>query len=295
MKILLYCPTYMKNGKMALDDRTKYSIEALIVPDSVTMDIEIDTVNPIPLTGKARQDHENTLIKYRKARQKVLNENYDALLTIEHDMIVPADALVKMLETDADVVYGLYLFRHVKPVLNCLRAVKADWADMSVSFFPELIEKGFRDGCLECSGAGYGCTLIHRRVLEILDFRRAEDGHPSSDMPFATDCLRHNFKQICRFDIPCGHIKADKTVLWPHGEGGTKMSDMVKIYVYQSFNADINGQNKHFKEGTEAEMPEDSAHEFVRAGFVGYVVKKPATKVVPPAKKTTTTKKAAVK
>lgn len=280
MKILLYCPTYeVSKGKLAAHQATLDSIDALIIPDGVDMDVSIDPYNPLPVTGIAKQDHENTLIKYRRARQRVLAQHYDVVLFIEHDMIVPEDALVKMLNTDADVVYGLYLFRHVSPVLNCLRDVKARWVDMSVTFFDELREKGYKQGWLECSGSGFGCTLIHRHVLERIDFRRAESGHPVPDMPFATDCLRAGYKQICRFDVQCGHIKTDGSVIWPSKTGGDIMAN-VKIYVYRSFNANISGKTEHFEEGEKAEMPEQYAGEFMRAGYIGVIEDKPAVKVV---------------
>jgi hypothetical protein len=281
MKILLYCPTYTKDdGELALHPETQESINNLIIPEDVTLDIEIDAYNPLPITGISKTDHENTLLKYRKARQKVLSEGYDALLTIEHDMIIPEDALVKMLNTDAVVVYGLYLFRHINPILNALRAVKAQWADMSLSFFPEIVEKAANQGWIECSGAGYGCTLIHRQALERLDFHRTENGHPCSDMPFATDCLREGFKQICRFDVLCGHIKPDGEVLWPSLKGEDYMNENIKIYVFRSFNANIDGRTQHFEEGEESEIPKKYADDFIRAGFITDVRAEPAVKVV---------------
>ena len=162
MKILLYCPTYKKgNGELALYRETQESINKLEVPKGMELTINIDAFNPKSIVGRIKEDHENTLLKYKRARQKVLNDGYDALFTVEHDMIIPKDALVKMLDTKADVVYGLYYFRHVKPVLNALRAVAVDWPDMSMSFFPEYIKKGKRQGWIECSGAGMGCTLIY--------------------------------------------------------------------------------------------------------------------------------------
>jgi hypothetical protein len=289
-KILLYCPTYTKsNGELAMRPETQASISRLVIPEGVDLDIEVDTFNPMPVDVDRKSKHENTLIKYRKARQRVLNEGYDALWTVEHDMIIPEDALVKMLDTDADVVYGLYLFRHLTPMLNALRATTGRYANMSVSAFPELVAKGKRQGWLEVSGAGNGCTLIYRRVLEKIDFHRADGGVPIPDLPFATDCIQNGFKQIARFDVPCGHIKPDGTILQPFTEGGDSVSS-IKIYVYRSFNANIAGRSQHFEEGTEAEMPEDYVNDYARAGFIEIVKPKPAVKVV--TKPKTTSKKA---
>jgi hypothetical protein len=280
MKILLYCPTYKVDGKrLALHKRTQESIHDLIVPDGVELDFVIAHNNPHPRTGVSKVDHENTLYQYRQARLRVLNESYDALFIVEHDMIIPEDALVRMLATDADVVYGLYMFRKGLPLMNCLRATTGRWIDMSVTNFPELIRKGKRQGWLECSGAGFGCTLISRAVLLKLDFHRADTGHPIPDMPFANDCIQNGYKQVCRFDVPCGHIKPDGEVLYPFRKGGHEMGDRVKIYVYTTFNALVDSGLRHFVEGEETDVPKEFADDYVRAGFIGIVKDKPAVKI----------------
>lgn len=281
MRILLYCPTYkIKSGELAMRNETQESITNLIIPDGVSVDVHVDAINPLPHDGDRKNRHENTLIKYRKARLEMLNGGYDALLTIEHDMIVPEDALEKMINTDADVVYGLYMFRHLKPIMNALRTTTGRYIDMSVSIFPEMIKKGKRQGWLKVSGAGFGCTLMHRRVLEKIDFHRTKNGDvPIPDMPFAEDCVQNGFIQICRFDVQCGHIKPDGTVLWPFDKEGDAMNK-VKIYVLRTFNANIGGKQQHFEEGTETEIEKEEALDYVRAGYIGLVESKPAVKVV---------------
>jgi len=292
MKILLFCPTYkISDGELALRAETKASIDTLKIPDGVELEIEISTNNPSEITGNSKQDHENTLYQYRYARQRMLSGDYDCLFIVEHDMIIPEDALVKMLATDADVVYGLYLFRHVKPVLNACRAVSSRWPDMSLSLFPEIVNKARAQGWIEVSGSGFGCTLIRRKVLEKLDMRRSEiGGHPSPDMPFAADCMRNGFRQICRFDVICGHIKPDGDVLIPF-ERGENMSESIKIYVMRSFNANIGGKSVPYKEGDTAEMPSEYVDDYMRCGYITYA-EEPAVKIInkPKVKATKTVK-----
>jgi len=292
MKILLFCPTYkLSDGELAIHDETRESIEALIIPEGVEIEIEISTNNPNLISGNSRQDHENTLYQYRYARQRMIGGDYEYLFIVEHDMIIPEDALVKMLDTDADVVYGLYLFRHVTPVLNACRAVSSRWPDMSLSLFPELAKKAKAKGWIEVSGSGFGCTLIKRKVLETFDMRRSEiGGHPAPDMPFAADCMRNGFKQICRFDVICGHIKPDGDVLIPF-ERGDSMSKPIKIYVMQSFVANLGGKSVPYKEGELAEIPNEYAEDYMRCGFITLAVE-PAVKIInkPKVKATKTVK-----
>ena len=52
----------------------------------------------------------NIAHNYNKARDLVMSNGYDALMTVEADMVIPTNALSKMIKHDADVVYGLYCF-----------------------------------------------------------------------------------------------------------------------------------------------------------------------------------------
>ena len=281
MNILLFSPTYIKSdGSMAIHDETVSCINDLTIPEGVNVDVKISTNNPYQHSGIARQDHENTLYQYRHARKMVLDGGYDAVLFIEHDMIVPEDALVKMLNTKADVVYGVYLFRHANPVLNACRSVKAKWPDQSLSFFPDIVKQALKQGWIEVSGAGFGCTLIYRKVLEKIDMRRSDiGGHPSPDMPFAADCMHNNFKQIARFDVICGHIKPDGEILIPFEKGETDVTKAMKIYVFRTFNANIGGHSVHYEEGEIKDMPTEYIDDYMRAGYIGYATE-PAVKVV---------------
>jgi len=298
MKILLFCPTYkLDNGELAIRNETLESISKIKVPEGVDLEVEISTNNLKAITGIRNVDHENTLHQYRYARQRILDGNYDYLFIIEHDMIIPEDALVKMLATDSDVVYGLYMFRCFKPILNACRAVNSKWPDMSLTNFPEIVKKAREQGWIEVSGGGFGCTLIRRKVLETFEMRRNEPaGSPCPDMPFAADCLRHGFKQICRFDVICGHIKPNGDILIPFERGETMSENMngsIKIYVMRNFVANIDGESVPYKEGTTAEMPVEYANDYRRCGFITFA-EEPAVKIAnkPQAKAVKTVKKA---
>ena len=115
-------------------------------------------------------------------------------------------------------------------------------------------------------------------------------------MPFAADCLRHGFKQICRFDVICVHIKPNGDILIPFERGETMsetMSETIKIYVMRSFNANIDGKSVPYKEGAIAEMPVEYANDYRRCGFITFA-EEPAVKIAnkPQAKAVKTVKKA---
>ena len=281
MRILLFCPTWSERGVQAIRPETVECIKSLVHPEGVEVTVKISDNNPYERTGDRRGDHENTLFQYQLARELTLKGGYDYLFTVEHDMIVPKDALIKLLEINAGVAYGVYRFRQNPAILNVYRAVskKARFPDFSLDYFPETLERARRQVITECSGLGFGCTLIKREVLEKVEIRRFEvGGHPSPDMQFAADCMRNNVVMKAHFGVSCGHIKPDGTVLWPD-ESEDNMSK-VKIYINRPFRFTVDGRSIRFKEGEQSELPEDSALELSRAGYLTILDEEPAVKIV---------------
>lgn len=150
------------------------------------------------------------LAKYRRARLMLLEGGYDALLTVESDMILPDDALERLLEVKADVVYGLY----------CSRRAPYPWlifGDDERSGLRRIREpeaaKAWGYTLTSC-GAGLGCTLIRRRALEMLDFRMAGDS-PPCDWHFSIDAMRAGMQQAHDLRVICGHILGDGKAVFP--------------------------------------------------------------------------------
>lgn len=146
----------------------------------------------------------NICHNYQKARRWVLDNDYDYLFTVEADMIIPPDALTKLLAVDTDVAYGLYCFKNT--------STWSAWTELdmehgrSIRKDPELA-KGFWGKVIEVAGVGMGCTLIRRNVLEALDFR-VDDFNPDvhNDWVFAYDLQQKGFTQKCDLSVVCGHI-----------------------------------------------------------------------------------------
>ena len=111
MKILLFCPLNPSKdhaGKptVQLFGRTNTSI---FQQNYEPLDIWFSKGDNPFFDSNGRH---NIAHNYNKARKWVLENDYDALFTVEADMIVPPDALEKLLAVDADVAYGLYCFKN---------------------------------------------------------------------------------------------------------------------------------------------------------------------------------------
>jgi len=214
MKILVYVPTQPR--KPYVQDETVKSIFNLswIEPLQIVFDHQdIKGIEPADL-GNA-----NLAKKLNRARGIVLEHKYDALLTIESDIIVPELTLERLTKVDADVVYGLYVSRH------------ADHKWMVFTEYTPTSNKKFYKmpgvcidawgQVVESVGVGTGCTLISRRVLEKLPFHSPSGGR-APDSHLSYDCQEYGFTQAHDLGVVCGHIYTDE-IYWPTPDGGYRM------------------------------------------------------------------------
>lgn len=266
VKVLVFCPTYKRGGLDQFWPDSRASFDALIAPDGVEVVREIGTDNP---WDHRYHRYRNTLHQFQQARQHALDGGYDALVQFESDMIVPADGLVKLWETPAPVVYGLYVLRHGSNVVNAFRHLRGSPnIDQSLSLFPDEYEKAVKAGAYLVSGCGSGFTLIRREVLERFEFRAWDDGISyAPDWAFATDCQRAGVLQMARFDVQCGHIEDDGNILWP----GTQPMIKKRVKVLADFTGHDGNDTRRFTAGTVDEIAGTMTDDFIRAGYISVI------------------------
>lgn len=142
-----------------------------------TGSVYIGTVGPDREPGEARDSIENILrrpgdegpfparaTKGYEARQWHINSfiggKHDFLLLLDHDMIIPADTLIRLLEHKLPFVSGLYMRRQYAPIAPVwFRPFAGKWP---IEPWIGPVERGK----LHPIGAsGWGCMLIHREVI----------------------------------------------------------------------------------------------------------------------------------
>ena len=210
--LLLFCPTYR------LEPET---VEAILGQSYQPIDILFTRDNPHSLEDRGRA---NILHNYRKGRRACLDGGYDAMLCIESDVIPPPDCAEKLLAVDADVVYGLYAFRWSGGVNVTWPSVGSDGKKgknpgESLTTRPEY--QKVKGKVIDCSGAGTGCVLIRRHVLERVDFRLDPKykSHPTGaggfpDTYFTRDVHRE-FSMKADLSVICGHKREDGQIVYP--------------------------------------------------------------------------------
>jgi hypothetical protein len=170
----------------------------------------------------------NLMKKQEQVRQLLLASDYDYLLFVEDDMVVPQDTIQRLLDCDADVAYGLYVFRREPYLWSAYSVINEEqMVGYPLNAVPEAAAAAW-GRVVDVDGVGFGCTLIKRRVLEQIAFRVGwDEPHPGgevshSDFYFAVDCLRADFTQRCNTSLLCGHIhplnekgKYDPSIILP--------------------------------------------------------------------------------
>lgn len=213
-----------------------------------------------PLPGR---NLDNVLAQYQKAWQMALAGGYDALLTVEHDMVLPPNAIQKLYETDAPVVYAIYMLRHGTHTLSAWRYENNRNMGMSLSLYPNEAREAFKQGWARVCGVGWGCTLIRREVLEQVNIR-STGGGDAGDIAFATDCVQSGILQIARFDVPCLHIEPNGNMLDPHFQGGI----VARVLALKTFTANVSGHSTPMIKDRYYTVPVDVGYELARAGYV---------------------------
>jgi len=194
--------------------------------------------------------------QHKLGRKMALDGGYDAMLIVEHDMLLPVGCIQKLWDTPAPVVYAAYMLRHGQKVVNLFRKEGKN-VGMSISLYRGEVARARRWGVLEVSGAGFGCTLIRREALERIPFRGTDS---PSDLPFAADCLKHGLLQLGRMDVACGHIDDDGRLLTV-----SELADQTaRVLALQNVVTPSGPMKKDRYYSIDAEL----ASELQRAGFV---------------------------
>ena len=156
----------------------------------------------------------NTLIYNARnliARQAVEN-GFDRVLWLDSDVVVEPDTLIRLsadMDTGLDFVTGVYFMRKnpTKPVVYSelywrLSEEGAEAGQDSIDTIPS--------GLFEIAGAGFGCVMTSRRLLEDLVNRVGAPFTPligvSEDLTFCLRARDAGYKLWCDGRIQCGHI-----------------------------------------------------------------------------------------
>lgn len=134
--------------------------------EAVSVDLFIQRFNPFP----GGSPYENLEIKNDTARRIALEGEYDYLLNVEDDIILPGHAVDLLIDADRALVSGLYRLRAEHSGDNHLAARIYDPDVNGGSDDRYLVKKDiqFFGDIIECTMTGIGCILIRSDLLKEL-------------------------------------------------------------------------------------------------------------------------------
>ncbi len=275
MALLIFTPTWIdpKTGEDAVHPACEASIKMQV---GVEFDWHVTTDNPWPVYdehGDRVYNYGNVLHQYRQAREWFLQAHdragnpYEALLTVEHDNVLPdPDAVQRMMNTPGDVIYAPYLLRHGQKILSTFQWINDRNLGMSLSNYPHELRQARAAVVHRVSGAGFGCTLIRRHVLTEIQFTGASDRDQNEcpDLRFAEDCLRRGFRSYGRFDVPVMHYD-DGYCFHPFQ---SRRNGVNKYTAQETVRALAAGRIVQLTKGGEIELTDEEAFELSRVGYI---------------------------
>lgn len=228
--------------------------------------------NPDPVPGM------NIVAAYQRLQAIFLAGPWSHLWIVENDLIVPPDALDKLLVMSADIAYGTYCFRRGTPVVNVMHRDTTDPLTGDPAAWRRLFTAGT---VVDCAGLGFGCTLIARSVLERFEMR-TRIGGGDVDTELARDVKAAGLVQRAHLGVVCGHIRPDRVTLWPAAERpfyrkvGVDKPILATIRALVSFGHwDENGVPTIVGQGETGVLDYELAANMVARGQVEYVGEPP--------------------
>ncbi len=149
-------------------------------------------------------------------RQKVLKGSYDYFLSLEQDVIPPADIIEKLLLHDKKVITAVYFANNIIPgetssKLIPLVYVLENEKTLSMRHLNED-ELWNEQGLMQVVSAGLGCILIHRDILKKVKFRY--DLNTFDDRWFFKDLYDKKIKVFADTSIKCKHLIYNRPYPW---------------------------------------------------------------------------------
>lgn len=175
-------------------------------------------------------------------REKTIKENYDYYFDIDQDVIVPPDSIKKLISHKKEVITGVYYNytkegdkipilwapfseKEQKEILENTEKVKTEnpglynsliqsnwnFIKLNKQIFKEEIEG---EKLIEIRACGTGCLMIHRNILEKIEFRENFEGG-YDDVLFCSDVWEKLNKKIyCDTGVKCEHLTKERPWFW---------------------------------------------------------------------------------
>tara|TARA_Y100000034_G_scaffold122269_1_gene167502 strand:+ start:205 stop:1020 length:816 start_codon:yes stop_codon:yes gene_type:complete len=156
-------------------------------------------------------------------RKRVIDKGYDYLMSIESDVFPPKNIIPYLINKKLDVISGMYrigfgkwkfpLLQITEPTSKIHEETGMIEGKVRQLWWDELLN--FVDGEIkQIHACGIGCTLIKRRILDIIEFRTEETSSAHADSYFYMDLWNKNIPVFVDTSILCKHENEDWGKTW---------------------------------------------------------------------------------
>ena len=162
------------------------------------VDVLIMRFDPLPDAGA----YPNLAIKNELARRMCITGDYDYLFIVEDDIVLPDDALEKLLTVNNPVVVGLH---HGRPETwgicgLCVRIADPDGPQDADDRYLELKDVKNWGDIIECTSSSQACMLLSKKLLPLLE------GVMGKDYEISRRLSTLSIPLLCHTGVLCGHV-----------------------------------------------------------------------------------------
>lgn len=191
MKVLVAVPTFEN-----ILPETFKSIYGLTVPDGAI--VQFDYIKGY-----------DCALARNKIAQEALDYDFDYLLMVDSDIILPSDTLIHMLEYPTDICLGVYPRKNTTTgQTEIFKLGYKNFSDENNLNTAEIIDPGRMD----IKGGGLGCALIKVSIFKVLPkpwfyYMIYPNGSVlSEDNYFCDRAANKGFKIQADTRVRCGHL-----------------------------------------------------------------------------------------
>jgi hypothetical protein len=147
-------------------------------------------------------------------------KDWEYLLTVEHDNLVPSDGVVKLIarmeaHPELSCIGGLYFTKGEGGVAQ----IWGDPKDPVTNFRP--LPPDPNGGLVECCGTGMGANLFRLSMFKDPKLRKpwfktlqGKDGFATQDLYFWGDARKHGYRCAIDCDVKVGHLDPQTGIVW---------------------------------------------------------------------------------
>ena len=220
-KILVGCPT--ADAKAYCLDRYAEGLKSLTYPNFDILLIDNSSANdyfgrikslglPVEKDSPKTKVHDSIVHSRNIIRQKFLDGNYDYFLSLEQDVIPPKDIIERLLANKKNVIsavyYTFYRFFGV-PKLRPLIWKDVEGQPDKMQFMTPECRSALNSPIpiiKKLKACGLGCLLIHRSILEKIEFRVPENYSTFDDFMFCEDVRKLGEQVWADLSVQCDHL-----------------------------------------------------------------------------------------